>query len=150
MWTSNDISGRRTLWDRHPFKVHIFHWRKNTWAGVLVWCVVSRKVITLLCSIAYPYFDLAPLNRFFRCESSLRFCYGFNSFSLQLCAKMADNCTWCPNHTLVPAALCSISAPLCHARTRNDWSASYGCTYSSELHPLSHIIKLVLLSTAFF
>jgi hypothetical protein len=57
--------------------------------------------------------------------------------------KVAYHCPWCTNNALVPITLRSLSANLCHGRTRNYWPTPHDCAQCSELYDTSNIVKLV-------
>lgn len=83
----------------------------------------------------------------------INLCFFFvcsNCFDLQHCTKVAYHCPWCTNNTLVPITLRSLSANLCHGRTRNYWPTPHDCTQCSELYDISNIVKLVSIFSLVF
>lgn len=72
-----------------------------------------------------------------------------NCLGLQYCTKVAYNCPWCSYNPLVSITLCSVSATLCHGRTRNYWQASHGCPQCSKLYHIFNTVRLFFFSFPF-
>lgn len=67
----------------------------------------------------------------------------------QYCPKVAYHCSWFTDNPLVPVTLRSLSANLCHGRTRNYWQASLDCPQCSELYNIFNTVRLVIGSSLF-
>lgn len=126
----------------------MFHWNSKLpwvvefmgWRAGLMFClmggnhlmVISKVIIFVLSSIASSYWRELRLQQTF-------YCYCF--IVLQHCTKMADNSSWFTYNPLVSTALCSPTATLRHARSRNYRPTSHDRTPCTELYSVSNIVR---------
>jgi hypothetical protein len=118
------------------------------WLAGLMYCSMGGNLLILINNICI-WTGLHPSKIFFTMQKcgfylfNVFFFFGSTCFDLQHCTKVAYHCPWCTNNALVPITLRSLSANLCHGRTRNYWPAPHDCAQCSELYDISNIVKLV-------
>lgn len=108
------------------------------WHAGLMYCSMEGNHSSSTCPLLSVFLLINAL-----CCSHQLICHSIIP-NPQYCTKVAYHCPWFTYNPLVSVTLCSLTANICHGRTRNHWQDALDCSHCSELYNLFKIVRLVI------